>query len=441
MFYVVFARINGIKDMASDRIAGAVERLAQIGDDVRRKNPEILTYSSVYGRFWVVPRSVRQALRCAESVLESAAVVGVGLGMGITVGRIEVTQDLLEENVAGMAINHAARLAFLDENEGRIAVDDVVVDDAVEAGPFTIKSFSSPQSGKVKRTELLYRWLERPSPALAEAPSSDVSETLAQVVVYDIVRFSEMSQRDLVRSVEDLRHAVRRSLESAGLAKWTDGDGLWYAPAGDGGVVVFGPERGRAAWSFAQALLAHTADRVPVRLGIASGIVVVVDANRPVGKGVLRADRLSGLAEVGQPCVSQRFWRSLDDHEKEDWLSTPLPEDTEGLKVQKRAVAGRHSSRVEEAASDAELKPPTGTGREEAPNHDRGTLVETLERLTPSDFASVVTRIPGAASHISRHGTVSEHVAELLRWAESSTGPGLPTVEDALRNFCGARRG
>ena len=71
---------------------------------------------------------------------------------------------------------------------------------------------------------------------------------------------------------------------------------------------------------------------------------------------------------------------------------------------------------------------------------DRGTLVETLERLAPSDFAAVVTRIPGAASHISRHGTVPEHVAELLRWAESSTGAGLPTVEDALRDLGEARR-
>src|SRR4051812_12975375 len=107
MFYVVFARINGIEEMASDRIAGAVERLARIGDDVRREKPEISTYSSVYGRFWVVPGSVRKALRCAESVLDAVAAGGVGLGLGVTVGRIEVTQDLLEENVAGMAINQA----------------------------------------------------------------------------------------------------------------------------------------------------------------------------------------------------------------------------------------------------------------------------------------------------------------------------------------------
>ena len=91
MFYVVFTRISGIKEMASDRIAGAVERLAQIGDDVCRRNPGTRTYSSVYGRFWVVQRSVRLALDCAGSVLEAAAAAGVGLGIGVTVGRIEVT--------------------------------------------------------------------------------------------------------------------------------------------------------------------------------------------------------------------------------------------------------------------------------------------------------------------------------------------------------------
>jgi class 3 adenylate cyclase len=333
MFYVVFARINGIAGMASDRIAGTVEQLAHIGDDVRQRNPEIRTHSSVYGRFWVVPKSVRQALGCAESILEAAAAAGVGLGIGVTVGRIEAVQGLLEENVAGIAINHAARLAFLEDNEGRIAIDEEVVGYALEAGPFTSESFGPAQTGKVKRTEVFYRWLQRPSPTLAETPSSDVEDTLAQVVVYDIVRYSEMPQRDMVQSVEDLRQSVRRSLETTGLARWADGDGLWYAPAGDGGVVVFGPERGRAAWSFAQALLAHTADRAPVRIGVAIGIVVVVEGNRPVGKGVLKADRLSGLAEVGQPYVSRGFWQSLDDHEKKDWASNPVPEETDALRL------------------------------------------------------------------------------------------------------------
>jgi hypothetical protein len=282
MLYVVFARINGMQEMASDQIAGAVECLAEVAERICKRFSEVRTRSSVYGRFWIVPRSAREALRCAKAVLRASATRGVQLGVSVTVGRIEMAQDLLDENVAGMAINQAARLAFIDRNVGRIAVDEEVVGDAIDAGqPYTDASFTSPRAGKVRRTELRYRWLKRAVPMLTYAPSSQVPETPAQVVVYDIARFSEKPQRDLVSSAEHLTHAVRRSLESAGLARIADGDGLWYAPAGDGGVIVFGPELSRAAWSFAQALLAHTADRVSVRIEIASGVVVVVDKNLP----------------------------------------------------------------------------------------------------------------------------------------------------------------
>jgi class 3 adenylate cyclase len=264
-----------------------------------------------------------------------AAEAGIGLGIGVTVGRLEVTEDLLEENVAGIAINHAARLAFMDANQCRIAVDEEVVGYAIDAGrPFSTESFGGQESGKVKLTQLRFRWLKRLTPQLGEAPFSETDDLLAHIVVYDIVQFSQMEQRDLVQSVEDLRHAVRRSLESTGLARWADVDELAYAPAGDGGVIVFGPERGRAAWSFVKALLAHTADRVSVRLGIATGIVIVVGKNLPVGKGVIRADFLSGLAEVGHPCVSSQFWRSLDNHEKEGWSTTSVPEDVDCLRIQ-----------------------------------------------------------------------------------------------------------
>jgi len=71
----------------------------------------------------------------------------------------------------------------------------------------------------------------------------------------------------------------------------------------------------------------------------------------------------------------------------------------------------------------------------------RKSLVEALSLLAPSDFSTVVTMIPGAASHVSRQGTVPEHTAELIRWAESPTGCGLATIEEAIASFQDARRG
>jgi len=69
------------------------------------------------------------------------------------------------------------------------------------------------------------------------------------------------------------------------------------------------------------------------------------------------------------------------------------------------------------------------------PAMDRPTLVRTLTDLTPADFATLIAMIPGAARQVSRQGTVPEQAAELIRWAESSTGPRLAAIEEALANF------
>ena len=69
------------------------------------------------------------------------------------------------------------------------------------------------------------------------------------------------------------------------------------------------------------------------------------------------------------------------------------------------------------------------------PAVDRASLVRTLSRLSPSDFAVLVTLIEGAATHVSRLGTVPEQAAELVRWAESPTGPALEAIREALENF------
>jgi len=60
----------------------------------------------------------------------------------------------------------------------------------------------------------------------------------------------------------------------------------------------------------------------------------------------------------------------------------------------------------------------------------RLALVRELSGLAPADWATFVAAIPGAGAHVSRHGTVAEPVADLVRWAEGSGGPGLAAVEE-----------
>lgn len=62
-------------------------------------------------------------------------------------------------------------------------------------------------------------------------------------------------------------------------------------------------------------------------------------------------------------------------------------------------------------------------------------MVKDLTALDPADWATLKAAIQGAESHVSRQGTVAEQVAELIRWAESPTGPGLAAVEEALKNL------
>ncbi len=67
---------------------------------------------------------------------------------------------------------------------------------------------------------------------------------------------------------------------------------------------------------------------------------------------------------------------------------------------------------------------------------DRATFVRTVSNLSSSDMARLVIQVEGAALRIRRHGTVPEQAADLIHWAESTTGPGLAIIRDALESFC-----
>jgi len=78
---------------------------------------------------------------------------------------------------------------------------------------------------------------------------------------------------------------------------------------------------------------------------------------------------------------------------------------------------------------------PTPAAAKPTTTLDRTALVRTVSKLSPGDMAMLVTLIEGASEHVGRHGTTSEQAADLIRWAESSKGPGLEAIQRALENF------
>jgi hypothetical protein len=108
--YIVFCRIDGVKTLPTDELSESVGVLARVAaEEVTASGGELKAYSSVYGRLVIVPQQISLGLDVAQKMLKNAAEGGVRLAVGVTSGRVEQTEDVLEHNVAGIAINRAAR--------------------------------------------------------------------------------------------------------------------------------------------------------------------------------------------------------------------------------------------------------------------------------------------------------------------------------------------
>lgn len=186
-------------------------------------------------------------------------------------------------------------------------------------------------------------------------------------------------------------------------------------------------------------------ESLSVRISLDAGEAVYDD-----NPGLITGDFLNAflkneraISQIDAVTVTERVYRQVSQALRERFTG-PIDSRELGCRIHRannldskaaltpNAAVGESASRPEQplhVPSEGQAIPPPKALM------DRLALVEALQQLTPSDFASVVARIPEAARQISRHGTISEKAAELIHWAESMSGPGLPVIEAAFRRL------
>ncbi len=379
--YIVFCRIVGLKELHNDELSAAVDALSFAVKEAceaanKEANPARI-HSSVYGRLLVVSWPVAEVLEIAQVILKRAASAGVGLAIGIASGRVVKTEDVPGDNVAGVAVNRAARLAHLDRSDGKIAVEEEVVHDHLVNRRENAKLFGrKPLTGTVKHTELEYRWLKVKREAVRELRlgSNAPNPKLAHIVVYDIVGFSKLGIEELREAVGRMQEAVQGAFLAIGR---NAGEGFWYAPAGDGGVVVF--EELHVAWTFAKEFRKRAEGTISARVGVATGQVVVLDS-LPVGSGIIQADAMSALPGIAQICVSKRFWKDLGTSFQAGWDSVVHSKNANAF-VLRETISPPEATVMSESSAG---KAPAGASTHVSPSAAKTVFPETSAKAESS---------------------------------------------------------
>jgi hypothetical protein len=343
--HVVFCRILGIESMAADQLAATMQALHDtcqaIKDDTGSGVYEV--HSSVYGRFLCV-RDTVPAMKAATRVLTGAASRGVQLAVGVAAGRLERADDLSHSNLVGHPINRAARLAATEAAAGHAAIEEGVASQACRAGSgFTSQDFSSTLKAKVKATELEFRLLHQQPVTIGTLSGITQFRAFdAHTVVCDIAKFSQQDADGQWGVVTSLRREVIQALRPLAGSR-ADRGRLWQAPAGDGYVLVFAPDDGGGdvAWAFASQLAAACQGRVAIRIGIATGQVVIIGEDLPVGPGILDADKASGFPATGGICANLTFWRGRRDYLQSTWPARPVDGWPDMLLLQPQAAGAQ----------------------------------------------------------------------------------------------------
>jgi tetratricopeptide (TPR) repeat protein len=328
--YVVYCRLCGLEEMAAERLGHTVTSLDQIlGELAKRKGAIPLT--NPHGGGLVVLDQVGLALELAAMLIERATASGIRIATGIHTGPLTRVTDVIGHNLAGAALNLAARLAALPEAVGHVAASQALVAAAQKGIEQTRNSFFGElRQARVKRTELELRLLlgerfTQPEQLTAKTVREGYSPQEMHAVVYDLARFSELDGDQQRAVVEKLAAAVQEAETSLGRDLRADSE-MRYAPAGDSGAVIFSSQLTAAAWTFASDLYRQAAEHsLDLRIGVATGQMVERPDMVPVGPAVLAADRASAGAESGGLCVTGAFWERLQPHDRSGWETQAVP--------------------------------------------------------------------------------------------------------------------
>jgi hypothetical protein len=278
-------------------------------------------FPSPYGGAIVVS-DVEGALKTAKRIIQEMGIKGITVTIGIAFGRFERVHNVNRWNTAALAMNIAARMASSEELKGYVVVQPKVKSDAVSAKKTFKSVFGPQQEAKVKRTVFLYHLINQPD-YLQKISTPMQLRTIrtrtkpADIVLFDIEKYSEKSQEQQTRMVDKLSKCVEIALTNTGLAP------NYFGPAGDGGYLAFMANLDgniHTAWSFAGHLRSQAAyENIPIRIGIANGPILSSNHRPIVGGVVLQADLVSSESPTGEIAVSEVFWENLATQLKPGW--------------------------------------------------------------------------------------------------------------------------
>ena len=156
--------------------------------------------------------------------------------------------------------------------------------------------------------------------------------------------------------VERLTDVVRETQVTVG-RNFRGETGIWYAPAGDGGALIFQTHLSALVWTFAVALGTRPHAVAWTCTLVCTSARSYVTQRCPVGPAVLTADRASAKVPTGNLGVSRVFWEALRAQDREGWPVQPIEDAPDLLQVSTRLqpAAPQPSQRFEAEAVSVDV--------------------------------------------------------------------------------------